>query len=273
MSTQSELNRFFDSLWADYSRINPQAAQIHRLLEECGEKVENDHIAFRTFDDPRVNLEVFERLFQPLGYEVKGEYRFPVKKLKAVHFENKDPQFPKIFVSELLSSQFSDFLQTSVQKFLSELDSTKMQTLDFCFSGRPWEIDSVTYEKLAAESEYAGWLSAFGFRANHFTVNVNALQSFSSMADLNLFLKQAGFTLNTSGGEIKGSPQLYLEQSSTMAAKIDWDFSDKRLLIPSCYYEFALRYPDSSGALYQGFVTDSADKIFESTDRKSTQSA
>ncbi|MEJ2595547.1 MAG: DUF1338 domain-containing protein, partial [bacterium] len=36
--------------------------------------------------------------------------------------------------------------------------------------------------------------------------------------------------------------------------------------IPSCYYEFARRYPDASGKLYGGFIAKSADKIFEITD-------
>ncbi len=38
-------------------------------------------------------------------------------------------------------------------------------------------------------------------------------------------------------------------------------------MIPSCYYEFALRHPDpATGRLFPGFVTPSADRIFESTD-------
>ena len=36
--------------------------------------------------------------------------------------------------------------------------------------------------------------------------------------------------------------------------------------IPSCYYEFARRYPLPSGEVFQGFVPESADTIFESTD-------
>ncbi len=35
--------------------------------------------------------------------------------------------------------------------------------------------------------------------------------------------------------------------------------------IPSCFYEFAKRYPQADGELYTGFVAASADKIFEST--------
>ena len=50
-----------------------------------------------------------------------------------------------------------------------------------------------------------------------------------------------------------------------MADNQDVTFSDETLEIPSCFYEFAQRYPLPNGELYQGFVEASADKIFEST--------
>jgi hypothetical protein len=56
-----------------------------------------------------------------------------------------------------------------------------------------------------------------------------------------------------------------LEQSSTMADKAVVKFSDGEVSIPSCFYEFAKRYPLDCGTLYSGFVAASADKIFEST--------
>ena len=56
-----------------------------------------------------------------------------------------------------------------------------------------------------------------------------------------------------------------LEQSSTLADKVAVNFSDKTVKIPSCFYEFAKRYPLNNGQLYTGFVAASADKIFEST--------
>ena len=52
-----------------------------------------------------------------------------------------------------------------------------------------------------------------------------------------------------------------------MADKIEIDFGDRKELVPSCYYEFAKRYLDQNKQLYQGFVTSSADKIFESTNK------
>jgi hypothetical protein len=42
-------------------------------------------------------------------------------------------------------------------------------------------------------------------------------------------------------------------------------FTDGTRNIPSCFYEFARRYPMANGQLYGGFVAASADKIFEST--------
>jgi len=38
--------------------------------------------------------------------------------------------------------------------------------------------------------------------------------------------------------------------------------------ITGCYYEFAKRYKTSDGKLFRGFIAKSADKIFESTNRK-----
>ena len=58
---------------------------------------------------------------------------------------------------------------------------------------------------------------------------------------------------------------MLLEQSSTMADKVVVSFTDGDAEIPSCFYEFARRYPMENGKLYTGFVAASADKIFEST--------
>jgi hypothetical protein len=105
----------------------------------------------------------------------------------------------------------------------------------------------------------------FRSRANHFTVSVNHLHNFETVADINQLLKDNGFKVNGSGGEVKGSPEDLLEQSSTMADRVPVQFSDQEATIPSCFYEFALRYPKPDGSLYNGFVAASADKIFEST--------
>ncbi len=78
-------------------------------------------------------------------------------------------------------------------------------------------------------------------------------------------MKDHGFTLNSSGGEIKGSPSLLLEQSSILADIMPVEFEEGTKEITTCYYEFAYRYPKANGELFTGFIANSADKIFEST--------
>lgn len=99
------------------------------------------------------------------------------------------------------------------------------------------------------------------FRTNHFTVLVNTLKSIPSLEALSDLLKDNGFALNSGGGEIKGSADVFLKQSSTLASEISVQFTDGTYMIPGCYYEFARRYPMSDGRLFQGFVTRSADHI------------
>jgi hypothetical protein len=247
--------------------MNPQADKIHRLLEGRGEAVINDHIAFRTYRSSQVGIDRFQKVFEKYSYRAMGEYYFKEKKLYARHYENQNAELPKIFVSELMVDQLSNSAQKLIDGLLAQVADDFCSSAEFLYAGRPWKLGSQVYQDLMKETEYGAWLSAFGFRANHFTVNVNRLKTFDSLNALNLFLKENGFPLNASGGEIKGGPQAFLEQSSTMAARISVAFDDRSLEIPSCYYEFAKRYPLENGKLYQGFVETSADKIFESTDQ------
>lgn len=271
------LQELLNRLWEDYAGLNPQAGAIHQILEARGETVVNDHIAFRTYGHERVGVDVLARPFVQLGYEPKGRYTFPEKKLVARHYEFPPPsgsqttphtRWPKIFISELDLSQFSPTFRRVVEVLIDQVPPQLSQNWDFPVSGRPWQVSWFDYEALRAESEYGAWLAAFGFRANHFTVDVGALSSFQSLEQFNTFIEDQGFELNTSGGRIKGSRDVYLEQSSTLAAQVPTSFTDGTHTIPCCYYEFAKRYAMPNGKLFQGFVASSADKIFESTDRR-----
>src|SRR5690606_12849413 len=125
-----------------------------------------------------------------------------------------------------------------------------------------------------AESEYAAWLAVFGLRANHFTIAVNSLRSPSTLEGVVERVEAAGHPLNRAGGLQKGSPAELLEQASTLADRTEVRSGDGRLhTVPSCYYEFARRYPDRAGRLYPGFVAASADRIFESTATRPATSA
>jgi len=263
-----ELQKLFTLLWEQYSNENPSVKKIHELFRAENEEIVNDHIAFRTFNDPRINIEKLAQPFLKGGYIETGNYTFPAKKLVAKHYEHPElPNAPRIFISELLLEELSPFLQNQVKAALDRLPNMLFESKNLVASGpvfSPCKYD--IYERFREESEYAAWLYAYGFRANHFTVSINHLERLNTIELVNDFIKSNGYDLNGAGGEIKGTPAQLLEQSSTLADRIEIDFMEGTYTIPACYYEFARRYEDEKGELFSGFIAGSADKIFESTD-------
>ncbi len=261
------LSQLLDLLWKDYVETNPPAQHIYDLFTSKGEKVINDHVAFRTYDHPSINVDIMGNVFTNLGYEEKADYHFEKKKLYAKHFEHPNTEMPLIFISQLKVEEFDSETQQIIRGLAEQIPEDLTSDPSFVFSGRPWDLSYDQYMSLKKVSEYAAWMAAYGFRVNHFTVSINHLSNFDGIYEVNQFLKDNGFELNTSGGEVKGTPHDFLEQSSTIAYNKEISFSDGNYLIPACYYEFALRYPQSDGNLFRGFIAGSADKIFESTDK------
>ncbi len=271
LSANPTLDELFEFFWNDYSALTPDAGRIHRLLEERGERFFNDHMAFRTFNLDPIGVDSLAATFLERGYRLSGEYRFEEKQLRAKSFAHPDPHVPHVFISELLTERFSDELQGIVRRLVDQVPADRAGSPELFTALPSWgAVSYEEYERLLEESRYAGWLAAFGIRVNHFTVSINSLKTFDSIQGLNGWLMEQGFVLNESGGVVKGTPEVLLEQSSTMANRVEWEFANgERQVIPSCYYEFARRYPDpSTGELYEGFIARSADRIFESTDTK-----
>ena len=263
----SKIDSLISDMWNDYIKMVPTADKIVNLLKNRGEDIVNDHIALRTFNLSKVNVDVIAKPFLDSGYIESGDYHFEQKKLYAKHYEHPDSNKPKVFISELLVQSFSENFQKIVSRIVSDIDDNLLNQFNFITSGRSWNLTSEEYDILDKESSYGSWLASIGYRPNHFTIFINALKKFNEVSDLNLFLKSNGIKLNESGGEVKGSPEVFLEQSSTLADQIEIKLSDKSITIPSCYFEFAKRYKMDNGKVYQGFVAGSADKIFESTSK------
>ena len=258
------VKNLFNNIWQNYLEVTPSADKVHQLLG-TGNDLINDHVAYRTFNIAKVNIEKISAHLVNLGYKECGEYHFEAKKLYAKHFEHSDTNLPKVFISELLVEKFSPRTQAIIEKMVANINESDVSVESFLYSGTYWQVSHQEYLDLLSESEYAAWVAAWGYRANHFTVSINHLANYDSIESVNDAVKAGGFTLNTTGGEIKGDETVKLEQSSTMADHVLVEFSDKTVAIPSCFYEFAKRYPMENGELYTGFVAASADKIFEST--------
>jgi hypothetical protein len=265
------IESILDRLWSDYTHINPQAQRIRQLLVDRGDRVINDHVALRTLRHPRLGIDTTARLFEQHGYRARGEYDFPEQRLYARHYEHDDPALPKVFISELKLEECSRGLRDMVDSMMRQVSPAELPEDAFVLGGCLWyRVLEDTYETLQQESAYAAWVAAFGFRANHFTVSVNDLASFDSLAALNDFLKQQGFVLDDADGEIKGSPADHLQWSSTRAQPCEVRFADGTVAIPGAGYGFAYRYPLPGGERFSGFVAQAADRVFESTDRRAS---
>lgn len=264
------LDSYFNELWSAYTKITPQAQAIHDLIKAHNGHVINDHVAFRTFNRGPISLDAIEPSFIAMGYHPIDEYHFTKKKLRAKAFQHEDEQQPKIFLSELLLESCSAELNHTVDDLLSKAKFPEKIDESLFLKGALWPtISWNTYQNLITESEYAAWLSVMGFRANHFTVFVNKLSKNRCLDEVIELVQSLGLAMNETGGLIKGNALVGLQQASTIADEIEYEFANAQIhSVRSCYYEFALRYPDESGQLYQGFVADSADKIFESTHQK-----
>lgn len=271
-------DRFFDSLWDDYVAIAPQAARIRDAFLARGERVVNDHVAFRTLAAGPIGLERLERHLLELGYRQYEPYDFPDKKLRARGYlpaAHDGGPLPRVFLSELLVDELSPEAAAILRRLADSVDPATVESADVLWAGRPWQAVSwEEYRLLERESEYAAWLAALGFHANHFTISVNHLATLDSLAAVLDFVESLGIPINEAGGRVKGSPEVLLEQGSTLAERMPVEFADgRRHVVPTCYYEFARRYPDAEGRLFEGFVPASATRIFSSTDRTLAEKA
>jgi hypothetical protein len=261
-------DEFFTALWNDYIAMAPQAERIRSEFESRGENVVNDHVAFRTLALEPIGIERLEPHILQLGYRQLAPYEFPAKKLRAFGYVSDDADAPRIFLSELMVDELSGKSAAILRECAAWIDSAEVAQPEVLWSGRLWDpISWEDYQTLVGESEYAAWVATLGLRPNHFTISVNHLAKTTEIEQVLQVVESLGYAVNDSGGRVKGTPAQLLEQGSTLADRMLVDFADnEQHEVPTCYYEFAKRYPDASGELFQGFVATSADKIFESTD-------
>ena len=146
------LDQFLHLLWREYTTINPRALEIYTHFEQMGENIQNDHLAFRTFDHPLVDLSVMEKTFLKFGYQAKGDYQFVEKKLYAKHYEHPSDHYPKIFISQLKLKEVSPFVREECLKSIQSIPQHQLQDELLITLGRPWEANFETYEKLKASS-------------------------------------------------------------------------------------------------------------------------
>ncbi|KAM1170619.1 hypothetical protein ACFX13_021399 [Malus domestica] len=283
------------SMEAVYLSRNPTAKAILELVGSASdEQIYYDHFAFRTFGVNGYGIDSMAKIFLDFGYTPREELRFPAKKLRALWFSppsvpiphggsGVNGPLPRVFISELLVDQMSPQTQDIIKKYTEISGSgNKHAALASALGSLTWEKPLHSeFQQLARESEYAAWTLVNGYALNHATISTHQLKShLRDIKSLNQFIEKNGFKLNSEGGILKVSPDGLLQQSSTVADSIHFQFADGVTeSVPCSYIEFAERLvlPQYSNLPLDevkehhrrdGFEVGNADKIFESTSKE-----
>ena len=293
----------FDVLWDRYRQRVAFVAAYERIIQEANETFVNDHIAFRTFasQQPLAGIASISRIFEALGYQAAGCYSFHDKHLNAIHYQHSNPQFPKIFVSELkiweLSATAREVILRSLSSHRSPLSAETLATLT-SFEGQPARERTELLETLVRqfqelpwnlpekndvltlneESQYAAWVLVHGYNANHFTSLINSHRSepLNDIEKTIAALRDVGVPMKA---EIEGDRGSKLRQSATEAAVIDVSVTEggreSQMPWTYAYFELAERGEIVDAATgqrirFEGFLGPQATHLFEMTQVKKT---
>ncbi|KAK6160025.1 hypothetical protein DH2020_003406 [Rehmannia glutinosa] len=265
-----------------YLNRNPTAKAILELVRSVDDdRLCYDHFAFRTYG---------RRVEIPCE-EVESVLVCPPNVPHSDAGAGVNGPLPRIFISELLVDQMSPEAQKIIRKYTNLSGNGNMHAaLASALGCLTWEKPSYSeFQQLARESEYAAWTLVNGYTLNHVTISAHRLKShLRNIRNLNQFIEENGFKLNSEGGILKGSenmvktkdgvsPDGLLLQSSTVADSTSFQFAEGIVeSIPCSYIEFAERLvlpqfknlPENEVEEIHrrdGFEVGNADKIFEST--------
>ncbi|WP_295768848.1 DUF1338 domain-containing protein [uncultured Mucilaginibacter sp.] len=291
-SHKTPLDVFLNVLFERYQDKVPAVKKITQaLVGQCvvssQDEIVNDHIAFRTLGVPHLGIQSFEKIFLHHGYQKRDYYYFEGKKLNAFWYAPPSEQYPRIFISELIVDQLSSAAQDIISKYTYHITADPVANLNLdngeevgkFFHTSLWTLPTKQdYETLLIESEYAAWVIYNRYYLNHYTISVHALKAgYNTLEEFDAFVEGLGIKLNNAGGVVKISADGLLKQSSTVAEMQSATFADgETMLIAGSYVEFAERLilpqyknlpVDDIKATHRrdGFETNNADKIFEST--------
>ncbi len=289
--------KLFSRLWQQFVERVPYAKTYNEMVASKGGRVVNDHIAFRTLNthtgEQPGGIRAIRHILTCLEYRPVEKYKFPKKKLNAVHFEHPDKTFPKIFVSQLEVEQLPEWAQEMIHttvkdtryllsdnsiellNMLKETGTLSSDDADFLLEDlfqyfrRPWGIPNKDYVlKLNDVSQYAAWVLLHGNSVSHFTALINH-QDVKEWPDLEATfeaLKAAGLPMKET---IEGEKENKLRQTATLAVKEDVKVKGENgiesMIWTYAYYEFAERgfvIENGKKQLFNGFMGEQADRLF-----------
>ena len=305
IKVQNDKERFlielFDSLWERYRGRMEYVRTYEKLIEEHKASFVNDHIAFRTIacQSPMAGLFMISRIFEALGYSSAACYEFPDKHFSSIHYQHPNPQFPKLFITQLKTWELSAATCATIQKSLSthrapltdqvlaslsnlekisaDERAKLLQTLVRYFAELPWELpQKADVLALDKESQFAAWVLVNGYDVNHFTASVNShgVPTLDDVEKVQSAMVGAKIPMKK---EIEGERGTKLRQTATESAvvpvKVKEDSKTVEIPWTYAYFEIAdrplLKNP-MTGEMqrFEGFLGPQATNLFDMTKLK-----
>ncbi|MEN9672571.1 MAG: hypothetical protein RL553_836 [Planctomycetota bacterium] len=288
----------FDRLWEKFRSRVSYVNNYETLIQESGASFFNDHIALRTFcsQNPLAGISSISRIFEALGYRAADCYNFEDKHLNAIYFQHPQPNFPKVFISELrtweLKPSSKHIIHAALkthrtnlpESFLADLhhletksESSRESLLDEAvefFLELPWHLpEKSDLLELNLDSQYAAWVLVHGYNVNHFTslINSHKVPALDDIEKTSKALLDSGVPMKK---EIEGAKGSKLRQTATEAVVIDVPVLEngKSTTMPWTYAYFELAQRDTfkdlgTGKLlrYEGFLGPQATNLFDMT--------
>ena len=288
----------FDRLWEKFRSRVSYVNNYETLIQESGASFFNDHIALRTFcsQNPLAGISSISRIFEALGYRAADCYNFEDKHLNAIYFQHPQPNFPKVFISELRTWELKPSSKHIIhgalkthrtnlpESFLADLhhletksESSRESLLDEAvefFLELPWHLpEKSDLIELNLDSQYAAWVLIHGYNVNHFTslINSHKVPALDNIEKTTKALLNSGVPMKK---EIEGARGSKLRQTATEAVVIDVPVLENGNLttMPWTYAYFELAQRDTfkdlgTGKLlrYEGFLGPQATNLFDMT--------
>ena len=288
----------FDRLWEKFRSRVSYVNNYETLIQESGASFFNDHIALRTFcsQNPLAGISSISRIFEALGYRAADCYNFEDKHLNAIYFQHPQPNFPKVFISELRTWELKPSSKHIIhgalkthrtnlpESFLADLhhletksESSQASLLDEAvefFHELPWHLpEKSDLLELNLDSQYAAWVLVHGYNVNHFTslINSHKVPALDDIEKTSKALLDSGVPMKK---EIEGARGSKLRQTATEAVVIDVPVLEngKLTTMPWTYAYFELAQRDTfkdlgTGKLlrYEGFLGPQATNLFDMT--------
>jgi 2-oxoadipate dioxygenase/decarboxylase-like protein len=305
INVRNEKERFlielFDTLWERYRGRMEYVRMYENLIAQHKATFVNDHIAFRTVacQNPMLGIFMISRIFEALGYSMANCYEFPDKHFSSIHFEHPNPQFPKLFITQLKTWELSARAQTIIHQSIAVhraplADETVgalfglqvaaagaraelLKTLVRYFAELPWPLPKKEdVLELDKESQFAAWVLVNGYDVNHFTASVNShgVPTLDDVEKVQAAMIGAGIPMKK---EIEGERGSKFRQTSTEAVIVPVKVKEgaKTAEIPwtYAYFEIADRPPykdpvTGKMARFEGFLGAQATNLFDMTKLK-----